>query len=427
FGALGGASARRASAAQGIDRRTSSQHQFDMNNIWQKTASAQSPTTATGPRPLQMLPRRRSSAMPVQEPAHTEGAKDDPDVDRLLADDDYTYEPQGYTEDETVVWRGRLMHTGEGEPLVNARFVAGRDMASTASWRDVLPSKLLVDGRLAVNKAEEYLCGLQWSQNSDVSVLALTAVDDMEAFNRVFEYFSSRGRYAVINKDKPGMVKDLYIIPVEKGGQLPAHINKMEHNTLKPLVEERMLLATFVVARALGVPQIDSTAGGSPTQQQQQQPQYHAGNLGTANGGQHQPQHLPQHLRAGIPGPAGSPLTTSGPTFSPAQSTNAPPPPQPQPISGYGIGIPPSPYEQQQQQQIQQQQTNYPPPAPPHPNNNPLIAQLLGPRQWDPTAQQVVAAQPEISEEQLRNLREILEEDVGARTDVEALARKLGV
>jgi len=404
----GGALASRPSATPGIDRRTSSQHQFDMNSIWQKTSSAQSPTAATGPRPMQMQPRRRSSAMPVQAQSQAEGAKDDPDVDRLLQDDDDSYEPHGYTSDETVVWRGKVVHTGEGEPLVNARFVAGRDMASTAAWRDVLPSKLSVDGRLAVQKAEEYLCGLQWSQNSDVSVLVLTAVDDMAAFNSVFEYFHSRGRYAVVNKDKPALIKDLYIIPVEKGAPLPDHINMLEHNMLKTPAEERMLLATFVVARALGMPQTDSAAGGSPTQQ------YHTGGstVGNTNGAQQPQQHLPPHLRTGAPGPAGSPLTASGSTFSPAQSANAPP------MSGYGVGIPPSPYEQQQQQQA-----HYP--APPHANS--LVSRMLGPRQWDPTALQVVAAQPEISESQLKNLRDMLEEDVEARTNVEALARKLGM
>jgi len=359
---------------------------------------------------MQMQPRRRSSAMHVQAQSQAEGAKDDPDVDRLLQDDDDSYEPHGYTSDETVVWRGKVVHTGEGEPLVNARFVAGRDMASTAAWRDVLPPKLSVDGRLAIQKAEEYLCGLQWSQNSDVSVLVLTAVDDMAAFNSVFEYFHSRGRYAVVNKDKPALIKDLYIIPVEKGAPLPDHINMLEHNMLKTPAEERMLLATFVVARALGMPQTDSAAGGSPTQQYQTG----ANTVGNTNGGGQQPQqqqHLPPHLRTGAPGPAGSPLTASGATFSPAQSTNA------QPMSGYGVGIPPSPYEQQQQQ------ANYP--AAPH--ANPLVSRILGPRQWDPTALQVMAAQPEISESQLTNLRNILEEDVEARTNVEALARKLGM
>ncbi|KAK3110618.1 lysyl-tRNA synthetase [Teratosphaeriaceae sp. CCFEE 6253] len=408
-GPLAGGGARRVSAAPGIDRRTSSQHQFDMNNIWQKTGSAQSPTTATGPRPMQMPPRRRSSAVPVN-PQPDDGAKDDPDVDRMLQDDDDAYEPHGYTSDETVVWHGRLVHTGEGEPLVNARFVAGRDMAATAAWRDILAPRLVVDGRLAVAKAEEYLCGLQWSQNSDVSVLALTAVDDMDAFNKVFEYFLARGRYAVIKEDKPGMVKDLYIIPVEKGGPLPEHIGMLEHNMLRAPAEERLMLATFVVARA-PLPQRDggnsSPPGGQPTL---------AAGPPPSNGGPPHA-HLPPHLRAGgAPGPAGSPLNASAPTFSPSHPY----------ASTAAGGIPPSPYEPQVLPP-QSQAAAYAPPPPPPQQANPLVAEILGPRQWDPTALQIVATDPGMDGVKLRNLRAILEGDVVARTDIGALARKLGI
>ncbi|KAK5724254.1 lysyl-tRNA synthetase [Elasticomyces elasticus] len=392
-GSAAGTNTRRVSVAPAIDRRTSSQAHFDMDNIWQKTSTAQSPTTGSGTRPMQMPPRRRSSGYPIQAQQQDNGAKDDPDVDRLLQDDDDQYEPSGYTSDETVVWQGRVVHTGEGEPLVNARFVAGRDMGSTASWKDVLPHMLSVDGRLAVQKAEEYLCGLQWSHNSDVSVLALTPADNMDEFNKVFEYFLSRGRYAVVNKDKPGMLRDIYIIPVEVGANLPEHIGMLEHNMIKTPVEERMLLATFVVTRAAVPQQADGMMGeGSPSQHQQQQ--QHAQYVGGVNGGQ-PPQVLPQHMRTGAPGPAGSPLTASGSTFSPSQ-----------PMSGYGTGLPPNPYEQ---------------------HANALIASILGPRQWDPTALQVVAAQPDITEDKLRNLRRILEEDVRTRTDLEALAQKLGL
>ena len=41
-------------------------------------------------------------------------------------------------------------------------------------------------------------------------------------------YFHSRERYAVVEKDKPAMVKDLYIIPVEAGEALPVHVEMLE-------------------------------------------------------------------------------------------------------------------------------------------------------------------------------------------------------
>ncbi|KAK5129188.1 hypothetical protein LTR08_003762 [Meristemomyces frigidus] len=391
----------------GLDRRTSSQ-QFDMNSIWSKTA--QSPTT--GPRPMQMPPRRRSSITQLPN-AQQDGAKDDEDVDRLLQD---PYEE--VTRDDTVVWRGKLVHSGEGEPEVNARFVAGRNLTDTVSWRELLPERLNIDGRLQIAKAEEYLCGLEWSNTSDISVLAFSPYDDADAFKAVFEYFQTRARYAVVNKDKPKMVKDLYVIPVEVGGPLPDHMTRLAYCGIKLPIEQRLLLATFVVARSPDKPQIasDSTLGQQPP---------------SANG-QH---HLPQHMR-GVPGPAGSPLSTNAPTFSPSQQHASP-------TAGYGGPLmapnqspfPPNPYNAPALSGFGEQTAtpSYPPSTMPsampalsmQPHSNPLVAEILGTYQWAPSAIAILSHEPKMGREKLENLRRIFETDVAARTDLEALGRKL--
>ncbi|KAK5113211.1 hypothetical protein LTR62_003547 [Meristemomyces frigidus] len=400
------------------DRRESSQQNFDMKEIWQKTgASAASPTTATGPRPMQMAPRRGSSVQLHQTQDTTGATKVDADVDRLLQDEEEeeeedTYSPHASLADDTILWRGILAHTGEGEPVVNARYAAGRDLTkeNSTTWSTILPPKLTVDGRLAVAKAEEYLCGLQWSQNSDVSVLALTPYDNKAAFDRVFEYFSSRGRYAVVNGDKPGLARDLYIIPVERGAGLPEHVGMLQDCSLRSPVEERVLLATFVIMRAAVVPGV-AVAGEGRT-------------VGGNGGGQ---QGLPQHMRAGTggAGPASSPLASTAPTFSPSHSLQSQ-----QPASGYGASnpqssspFPPNPYDQQAQAQTQTPNSYLPPSHPNNTNISVLAAEILGPRQYDPTAQQILAANP--GPDELRNLRKILDEDVEARTDIQALGRKL--
>ncbi|KAF2485492.1 hypothetical protein BDY17DRAFT_308858 [Neohortaea acidophila] len=346
-------------------RRTSSQ-QFDMDNIWAKTA--QSPTTGSAPRPMQQPPRRRSSIKPQHSEADAVGGtKEDADVDRMLQDDDdEDYSPAEYS--DGIVWRGKLIQSADAiSPTVNARFVAGRDLTSTVSWRDLLPAQLSIDGRLQIPKAEEYLCSLQWSQSSDVSVLALTPHDDADGFEAIFNYFKSRERYAVVNKDKPLMVKDLYIIPVDKGQEVPNHVGMLEFNRLGSTVEEKCLLASFVVGRSTETAPV---APGNNQQQQQQQP---ADSM-AANGSQHA---LPQHLRGGGPGPAGSPINMTTPTFS----------------------------------------------APP--TANPLINEILGNLQYTPTAQQVIAADPSIPREKLLHLRNILLEDPNTQTDISALATRL--
>lgn len=81
----------------------------------------------------------------------------------------------------------------------------------------------------------------------------------------------------------------------------------------------------------------------------------------------------------------------------------------------------------------QQQQAPAPqgfPPAPAYPPqpaiHNPLAAQILGDLQFTPSAQQILSADPQIGEEKLNNLKRILVEDEGARTDIAILAAKLG-
>ncbi|KAI5370643.1 putative Zinc finger, PHD-type, transcription elongation factor S-II, central [Septoria linicola] len=367
------------------DRRSSSQH-FDMSNIWAKTANSPTlPVNQTGaPRPILATPRRRSSVHRPQAPAN--GAKDDPDVDRMLQDNDETYN-QSEGNEEAVVWRGKLVQTSEeSAPVVNARFVAGRDLQPATLWQNLLPRALSIDGRLQIGKAEDYLCGLRWSHTSDVSVLQLTPADNMEAFNSVFDYFYSRKRYAVVEKDKPTMVKDLYIIPVEVGEALPGHVEMLQHCALKAPVQERLLLATLIIARAP-----DSPVKADATEQ------------APVNG------HLPQHVRQSIGGPAGSPLNPQNATFSPPNVQSA----------GYGgpPAFPPNPYQAQQQQPaITQAQ---------QPHTNPQIAQILGDLQQAPTAQLILASAPNLTVEQLQNLRAILEEDINARTDFNALTRRL--
>jgi hypothetical protein len=425
----------------GHERRTPSQ-QFDVNSIWAKTA--QSPTQSNAPRPMQ-IPARRRSSIPQNQ---NNGAKVDADVDRMLADDDDddNYAPAEATGADSIVWRGKLVQSsGDSEPTVNARFVAGRDVALTIPWKDMLPDRLNIDGRLQIQKAEEYLCGLQWSSHSDVSVLAFTPYDDAKAFTGFFDYFASRQRYAVVNKDKPSLVKDLYLIPIEPGAKLPDHVNMLEHCTIKQPVEERLLLATFVVARAITANDTPthSSAPPLPVHDAQQTPSHPPQ---PANG-----HHLPQHMRNSIAGPQGSPLQ---PQFSPATAHNN----NNAQVASSPSPFPPNPYNPPPSAQMprpsntppnflpQHQQAHYPPthqqpasyqaapayPQPPPqqqtapPIMNPLAAQILGDLQFCPSAQQVLSADPQISEDKLHNLKRILVEDEAARSDIAVLAAKLG-
>ncbi|KAK5163934.1 lysyl-tRNA synthetase [Saxophila tyrrhenica] len=418
----------------GMQERRQSSQQFDMNSIWGRTAG--SPTAASGPRPLQMPPRRRSSVQ--QQQVGGGGTKVDADVDRMLQDDDdEAYSPADYTDPDAVVWRGKLVQSADSvAPNVCGRWVAGRDISSTVKWDKLLPDHLNIDGRLAIEKAEDYLCSLQYSSSSDVSVLAFTPADDADAegFNTFYNYFQSRLRYAVVKDDKPAMVKDLYIIPFEPGETFPPHVGMLETNhMLEHPLQRKTLLASFVIGRAPGTPPVDqggAVAGNASTAPQQQA-------VG-ANG----QQVLPQHMRAATQGPAGSPMNPSSSTFSPGAAHNAgfqQQQQQQQQPAGYGTGIPPNPYTPTPpgaagnqapppawQQHGQQPYPGGPPQGPGQQFANPQIAQILGPFLDCSTAQAVLAADPNLPIEKVMHLRQILEEEPRTRTDLVALGQRLG-
>jgi hypothetical protein len=244
----------------------------------------------------------------------------------------------------------------------------------------------------------------------------LTPYDNAEAFNKIFEYFHSRQRYAVVEKGKPALVKELYIIPVEVGANLPEHIEMLEHCTIKKPVEERLLLASLTMARSPD--KSPPVVPDLPTAQLNQ-----AGQNGS----------LPQHIRQSISGPAGSPITSQTP-FSP--SHNVPPAspygataaaspagyaaPSGVPSANFGAHhpFPPNPYGAQVQPNPlyappQQQQTG---PAP-----NPRIAEILGDLQYTQSARQILQASPHLSDQQLQGLRNVLAENPESRENLAVL------
>ncbi|QIX01875.1 hypothetical protein AMS68_007392 [Peltaster fructicola] len=360
------------SPVEGTDGRPASKETFDMKGIWAKTGT-------TPARPSQTPVRSRS----LQQ---NDGIKVDADVDRLLADDD---DDLSRALPNDIVWRGKIVATtGDHEPTVNARWIAGRDVSRTVPWRSLLADKLNIDGRLQIDKAEEYLCGLQWSKTSDVSVLALTPFDDADAFDKVFAYFKSRGRYAVVNKDKPALlVKDLYIIPVDVNDKLPRHIEMLEHCTIKQPAEEKLLLATFVVSRA----PVEAPPKDTASAQHQD----------VFNG------HLPAQIQP-AQGPPSTPMSATTSQFPQMPSNGTT-----QYHQGYSA---PQPY----QPPVQDQR-----PLPPMTQEVRQWAyEILGDLVYCETAYRVLEAEG-VTRDMIVNMRRIFEEDLSARTDFAAFLGKL--
>ena len=191
----------------------------------------------------------------------------DAEIDHLLKDEDpdeeEPYSPTDYAADpDAPVWRGKLNMVGVAEFSGVAKHVAGANLSATYPWSRLIPSSLTIEGRIDVNRASMYLCGLRYSNTCDVSVVCVTPNDEPEnraQFDRLFNYFTERKRYGVISKTAFANVKDTYIVPVEAGiNQKPEFIELLEHCTLEDPSPERVMLLTYVI-RSNNTPSAQAT------------------------------------------------------------------------------------------------------------------------------------------------------------------------
>lgn len=219
-----------------IDTRQSPNSDFDINKVF---SSVKSPTA---------VHRRRPSG-----PAPSQGPGIDPDVDRLLEDDGNDSDPYSPTEesDPDVVWRGQLVMAATADFQAVAKHVAGANLAKTLNmpWTTLLPRKLNVGGRIAMNSATEYLCSMRWNTVADLIVVSLKAATEagQADFDRLFNYFVARERWAVIGDKGVGNVKDTYLVPVPAGsGNVPEFLLNLEDNYLPHTRTENLLLLVIV-------------------------------------------------------------------------------------------------------------------------------------------------------------------------------------
>ncbi|KAM0279730.1 hypothetical protein ACHAQH_004421 [Verticillium albo-atrum] len=216
-------------------QRSPRQADFDINKVF---SSVKSPTGH----------ERRPSGQVF----HGNGPGIDADVDRLLQDetDSPPYSPTDESEPD-VVWRGSLAMNTIADFQATARFVAGANLAASIGlpWSTLIPKRMAVAGRIDEQKAIEYLCGLRYSDKTDVVVVALSPSSESSRpeFRRLFDYFSSKKRYAVIGQKAVGNVRDTYLVPVPAGDSgLPEFLLNFSDNLIPQRRTEPILLAVFV-------------------------------------------------------------------------------------------------------------------------------------------------------------------------------------
>lgn len=355
----------------------------------------------------------------IREPVPGGRVQADAEIDHLLRDDDEPdsppYSPKDY-HDEGSVWHGKVVMNPIGEFSSSAKHVGGADLSGRIPWSQLAPPTLLVNGRIEIQLASNYLCGLRFSTSTDVVVMSISAPENPKeraGFDNLFNYFADRKRYGVIGKHPLPSVTDTYLIPVEAGStKKPDFLELLENNSLEDSLRDRILLAVFVVKTG-------------------------ASNRPSVQPSSHHPSQEPANTA--------SPLTAAAPTPQHAQYMmpgqqhqvqESPTPPAPYPAAPVPAQAPyaqPPPPQQQQQPaqmagQYQQYQSNVPAPAPQ--SGMPVTGlaaaiQVLGPQAQAPAIQQLLQQAPNADASQLSVVRDILARQPDAASSYQALTDAL--
>jgi len=272
--------------------RKASETNFDISKV---LSTVQSPTIPQGVR------RASSNVMPRQ------GAGVDADVDRMLQDenDSPPYSPAEYPTDPDVVWKGTVVMDSVSKYSAVAKHVAGADLSKTMPWNDLLPKELKIAGRISVDHANEYLCSLRYSPQTDVVVVEISPFGEATAqdVKNLYDYFTSKSRYGVLTSKGLGNVRDTYLIPLEPSpAPLPDFITNLEGHRIPENRPEPSILVALVIRNDYIAPQ----QPGQDVPLDQQAPQLvtpHQRQMSVVN-----------------PGPAMSPLNAQGAFAAPTQA-----------------------------------------------------------------------------------------------------------
>ncbi|OJD19305.1 hypothetical protein AJ78_00754 [Emergomyces pasteurianus Ep9510] len=379
------------------DKRRTSGSAFNIQNVW---SNVQSPSSAPHDKPFPPAPLSHQEV----HPGHKVQA--DAEIDQLLKDEDVDsppYSPKDFHGDGEI-WRGKVSMSPVADFSATARHVAGADLSGRIPWEQLIPSTLVIDGRIETQLATNYLCGLRFSQTTDVSVNAISppiAPHDNAEFQKLFEYFLQRKRFGVIGKHPHPTVKDTYIIPIEAGhSKKPEFIELLENNGLEDPTPERTLLVVFVVKTN----NHHSPPIGHPTPQE---PAYTSASPLTATPGSAPPQS--QYIPAPATSSGTAPVFPTAASASHAGATAADGFNQPQPH--------PQPHQYTTASHTSEPPQNL--------TGKSAAAQVLGPLATSPAVEQLLQQAPNSDVEQLKLIAGILAQNPAAANDYQLLVTKI--
>lgn len=398
-----------------------------------------SPSAAAHDAEFPEVPEHLHQQLPPESKAQA-----DEEIDNLLKEEEPESPPYSPKDIDSggIVWQGKISMHPVAEFRSTARHVGGADLSGRIPWHQMIPPILHVDGRIEIQLATNYLCGLRFSNTTDVTVVSVSAPDDPSEraeFDKLFNYFTDRKRYGVVGKHPLSNVKDTYIIPIEAGvSKKPEFIELLENNSIEDPTTDRILLVVFVV-KAIDFSSVTPSSQQPTPLHHTSQESHHPATTAAVASPLSSGTPLTQQNHHPTPTtPAMQPWTPSSPPpnygvgaqFPPHQqpgfnTTYSPPPPPPQPSQQQ-----PQPAQQQQPQQQQQQQQQLPsqqqsPPPPPSLVGITAALHVLGPQAQAPAIAELLKKVPDVNVPQLNLVRDIITRNPAAANDYSVLTQAI--
>ncbi|TPX40931.1 hypothetical protein SeMB42_g04094 [Synchytrium endobioticum] len=151
------------------------------------------------------------------------------------------------------MWEGQITMQNVAKFHCSAKQVSGNTIAEGIEWKAILPETLIIEGRIAIDRAEKYMSEQHRTSSKQVIVVLFksgNSSEDEKNSNDFFDYFYTKSRYAVV-KEKPYAVKDMYVCCIKKDDRLPSFVRNINGCQLPPgPAQEDMMLGCILVANS---------------------------------------------------------------------------------------------------------------------------------------------------------------------------------
>ncbi|KAK7709417.1 transcription initiation at TATA-containing promoter protein [Diaporthe eres] len=152
------------------------------------------------------------------------------------------------------VWRGhvilgpKIQVDAKVDAVVKQVSVVKPVNTFDASFKDLFPDKLEVQGRVTIACVEEELQQLNFTPDRDMITFRIEQALDANNtdFNRLFDYFTRRERHGTVSYAGGHNVSKVYLIPVSAGSHYPEYISSLDYKELPGDLEEKILLLVVV-------------------------------------------------------------------------------------------------------------------------------------------------------------------------------------